>query len=594
MDDTLNALYSRPLPSSRTGFFYNTFPYPTKISPESIAVYIACTTKPGDLILDAFAGSGSTGIAALLCEHPTEYMKKIASDLNVNPVWGIRNATLYEISTYASFAIKTITNRISYNEYISIVNDFFEKAQNLIGNIYETIDPFGCPGEIRHIIWSEVLICPNCHAELSYFDYGTSRSPVQFKSEILCPYCNSVHKVDDMSFATENRYDKLLKKKVSQKKRVPAWIYGVTNGQTWDRRASKYDISQLNQIEKDFDIDETPQEIMWGDLYRTGYHYGITHLHHFYTVRNYTVMTKLWKLAGSYPEKYSDSLKLLLLSYNASNCTLMTRVVAKNKAKDFVLTSAQSGVLYISKLPVEKNIISGLKRKSKSFAETYAALHSCNGKVVIHNTSSTKMQEQNNSIDFVFTDPPFGDFIPYSEVNQINELWLKKTTDKKSEVIISTSQGKNVLTYKELLTQVFSEIRRVLKPNHYASVVFHSAKAKVWDAFSDAISNAKLQIVLTNILDKSQASFKQVVSIGAVQGDPLFLLQKEMGSRVETKMTDAEVLKDVISEHLLEDDFDNRKCFSLYINKCLALGIEVKMDAKQVYEYYYSKMGQHV
>ena len=32
------------------------------------------------------------------------------------------------------------------------------------------------------------------------------------------------------------------------------------------------------------------------------------------------------------------------------------------------------------------------------------------------------MEESNNSIDFVFTDPPFGDFIPYAEVNQINEL----------------------------------------------------------------------------------------------------------------------------------------------------------------------------
>ena len=36
---------------------------------------------------------------------------------------------------------------------------------------------------------------------------------------------------------------------------------------------------------------------------------------------------------------------------------------------------------------------------------------------------------------------------------------------------------------------------------------FHAAKAKVWDAFSDAVTDAGLQIVLTNILDKTQASF---------------------------------------------------------------------------------------
>lgn len=101
-------------------------------------------------------------------------------------------------------------------------------------------------------------------------------------------------------------------------------------------------------------------------------------------------MSKLWKLTETYAENISDALKLLLLSYNASHCTLMTRVVAKKKAKDFILTSAQSGVLYISKLPVEKNILLGLKRKVKPFAETYTMLQDCTGHVTIHNSSSAK------------------------------------------------------------------------------------------------------------------------------------------------------------------------------------------------------------
>ena len=300
-------------------------------------------------------------------------------------------------------------------------------------------------------------------------------------------------------------------------------------------------------------------------------------------------MSKLWKLAETYPEKISDALKLLLLSYNASHCTLMTRVVAKKNAKDFILTSAQSGVLYISKLPVEKNILLGLKRKVKPFAETYAKLQNCTGQITIHNGSSTKMKENNDSIDFIFTDPPFGDFIPYAEVNQINELWLPKVTNRKDEVIISASQGKDVFTYQELLTQVFSEINRVLKPNHYASIVFHAAKAKVWDVFSEAITGARLQIVHTNILDKTQASFKQVVSDGSVQGDPLFLLKKSLARKNTSRLTDEEFLHSLLADHISDPDFDNRKCFSWYINRCLELGIDVTMDAKQVYEYYDSQ-----
>ena len=587
--DNKEALYSKPLPSSRSGAFYNTFPYPTKISPEAIAVYIACSTNPGDLVLDAFAGSGSTGVAALLCEHPTERMRKITKDLNVTPVWGARNAVLYEIGTYASFAIKTILSRLSSREFTIAVDSFLKKAQDLVGGLYEAIDLAGDTGTIRYVIWSEVLECPSCHSEISYFEHGTSRDPVRFKDEIVCPYCKKVHHVEEMPFTTEEHYDRLLHKQVSRKKRVPAWIYGTTNGYNWDRQATEADAAYIAQIESTCDVDDVPQEIQWGELHRAGYHYGITHLHHFYTARNYIVMSKLWKLAETYPEKISDALKLLLLSYNASHCTLMTRVVAKKNAKDFILTSAQSGVLYISKLPVEKNILLGLKRKVKPFAETYAKLQNCTGQITIHNGSSTKMKENNDSIDFIFTDPPFGDFIPYAEVNQINELWLPKVTNRKDEVIISASQGKDVFTYQELLTQVFSEINRVLKPNHYASIVFHAAKAKVWDVFSEAITGARLQIVHTNILDKTQASFKHVVSDGSVQGDPLFLLKKSLARKNTSRLTDEEVLHSLLADHISDPDFDNRKCFSWYINRCLELGIDVTMDAKQVYEYYDSQ-----
>ena len=125
----LEKLFSKPLPSTRGGSFYNTFPYPTKISPEAIAVYIASATNPDDTVLDAFAGSGSTGIAALLAEHPTEKMQETANALGVEPIWGKRNAILYEIGTYAAFATKTITNRLTAAEYARAVDDFIKNSR---------------------------------------------------------------------------------------------------------------------------------------------------------------------------------------------------------------------------------------------------------------------------------------------------------------------------------------------------------------------------------------------------------------------------------------------------------------------------------
>ena len=71
-------LYRRPLRATRGGPLYNAFPYPTKISPEAIGLLIASHTKPNEVVLDSFAGSGMTGLGAILCAKPTDSMKREA------------------------------------------------------------------------------------------------------------------------------------------------------------------------------------------------------------------------------------------------------------------------------------------------------------------------------------------------------------------------------------------------------------------------------------------------------------------------------------------------------------------------------------
>lgn len=586
----LEKLFSKPLPSTRGGSFYNTFPYPTKISPGAIAVYIASATNPDDTVLDAFAGSGSTGIAALLAEHPTEKMQETANALGVEPIWGKRNAILYEIGTYAAFATKTITNRLTAAEYARAVDDFIKKAEKLASGMYAAKSPDGRDGYIRYAIWTEVLICPECDAEIEYFKNGTSRNPATFYDKIECPHCHRTSLVEAMSFATEEHYDKLLKKTILRKKRRIAWVYGTSGKENWDRIATEDDIALVQKLEKEFSPSDDPRKIEWGDLHRAGYHFGISHLHHFYTSRNYLVMSELWKLAECYPEREANALKLLLLSYNGAHCTLMTRIVAKHGSRDFVLTGAQSGVLYISKLPVEKNILLGLRRKAKPFQEAYKMLENCHGTVEVRNISSEFMSEPDKSIDFVFTDPPFGDFIPYAEVNQINELWLPAVTERSSEVIISAAQNKDVDTYRNMLARVFGEIRRVTKDDRPIAVVFHAAKAAVWGAFSEAIQISGLEIKQSSFLDKTQASFKQVVSKTSVQGDPLFLLKKA-GLGKNGIMDEEQILQMIVKENPHETELECRHCYSLYIGKCMEYGSPVTLDASEFYAYIQRQTG---
>ncbi len=581
----LKELYSKPLPSTRTGPLYNAFSYPTKISPEAIAVFIATHTAPGATVLDTFGGSGTTGIAALLCDKPTPAMESMARELGVTPKWGPRKVILHEIGTLGSFVSATLCAPPEPERFAKAAAELCEKGRAAIGWMYATEGPDGETGRLRHAIWSDVLICPSCRAETSYLDAVLLYEPLRFADAFECPCCKKKHNVNDCLRAVETVRDDFLGKDVERKKRVLSRIYGVSGKSKWQRAPTKADLDLFARIESSAIPSGAPMsEIEWGDLHRAGYHRGITHLHHFYTRRNFVAIATMWALAQTFPEDVRDALKLLVLSYNSTHSTLMTRVVVKKGQGDLVLTGSQSGVLYVSGLPVEKNIIKGMERKSKSFRDAFALLHGSRSVVRVVNESSEKISLPDSSVDYVFTDPPFGNYIPYAEINQINELWLGKTTDREREIIVSEAQGKEVSHYGRMMGDVFSEIARVLKPEGLATVVFHSAKADVWRALSGAYSGAGLRVEATSVLDKIQASFKQVVSDVSVKGDPLLLLSKGTAtsvSGIDPERVANEVLACALG--LGPEEREPQRLYSRFVARCLELGMDVHIDAREFY-----------
>ena len=50
--------------------FYKAHSYPTKVPHPAIMRFILHYTKPGDVVLDGFAGTGMTGVAAQACGSP--------------------------------------------------------------------------------------------------------------------------------------------------------------------------------------------------------------------------------------------------------------------------------------------------------------------------------------------------------------------------------------------------------------------------------------------------------------------------------------------------------------------------------------------
>ena len=316
----------------------------------------------------------------------------------------------------------------------------------------------------------------------------------------------------------------------------------------------------------------------------------MSHLHHLYTRRNLLSLATLFELIEQRDSAVRQALRLLVLSYNQSHATLMTRVVVKDGQSDFVLTGAQSGVLYVSSLPVEKNVIEGIARKVKPLRESFALVRGSNSTVVIRNQSSTTLMEANESVDYLFTDPPFADFIPYAEINQINELWLGQRTDDTQEAVMSQAQGKSIAHYERLVAGVFAEASRVLKTNGVVTVVFHAGKASVWAALQRAYRAAGLEVAATNVLDKLQASFKQVVSTVSVKGDPLLLLTKGVPTSTSVPAMDEALVAELVAKAKGSTDAAERepaRLYSRYVNRCLSSGQSVRMNAGE----FYAKVG---
>jgi 16S rRNA G966 N2-methylase RsmD len=581
------SLYENPLPSTRSGALYNAFSYPTKISSESIAVFIATHTKPGDSVLDVFGGSGSTGLAVKLCDKPTLKMKELAEEIGVNPVWGPRKGVIYEISVLGSLISGVMCNPPPPDEFKKLANELIDLGKKKYQWLWDAEDPDGNAGELRHIIWTDILLCPSCKCETKYWDAAVKKDPLKLAKNMVCANCGVDSAIDSCGRAKEKVYDKHIKKHIIRKKRVMARVFGVTHKSNWQRPPLQSDLDLFQEItKKTIPLSAPEVEIEWGDLHRSGYHLGITHLHHFYTGRNFLAMSYLWDLIDSYPVKFRPSLQMLLLSYNSSHSTLMSRVVVKKNQQELVLTGAQSGVLYISGLPVEKNIFRGISKKVNSLFNAFSMTYLSESEVVIKNNSSEKLDLKNNSIDYVFTDPPFGDYIPYAEINQINEGWLNKLTERKSEIIISCGQGKGVDQYSSMMKSVFQEITRVMKKNALATVVFHSASSSVWKALTNSYLSSGLAVVATSVLDKVQSSFKQTVSNVTVKGDPLLLLSKNSGLVNKIFRDEDSLISEVLDQaHKSgsEAELESERLYSRFINLCLINGIDVPLDAHGFY-----------
>ena len=121
--------YAHGIKQGKNSAIYNAHTYHTKVPHEVIMRYILHYTQPGDIILDGFAGTGMSGVAAAACGNPDAVaMTDIESDFKENgfskPNWGVRRAICGDLSP--------LCFHIASNYNSSVDKNLLQKAVDII------------------------------------------------------------------------------------------------------------------------------------------------------------------------------------------------------------------------------------------------------------------------------------------------------------------------------------------------------------------------------------------------------------------------------------------------------------------------------
>jgi len=167
-----------------------------------------------------------------------------------------------------------------------------------------------------------------------------------------------------------------------------------------------------------------------------------------------------------------------------------------------------------------------------NFVKDFKNLKKCD--ILLLNKSAIEALRKipKNSVDYIITDPPHGDRIPYLELSQMWNSWLQNKVKYKNEIIISNAKNRNkdIDNYLELLEKTMIEMVRVLKPNRYFTLMFNTHSERTWQEIFKFTKNIGLKIHDISTLDYSRNSVVQEHKEGGLRFDFVLTFRKSKSS----------------------------------------------------------------
>ena len=517
----------------KTDAIYKAHSYHTKVPHLAIVPSILHYTEPGDVVLDGFAGSGMTGVAAQWCgTAPASYQHDLEvtwkKEGRAAPRWGARRAIMNDLSPAASFIATNNNQPFDVASFSEEAEKLLEDAERKIGWMYKTNHSDGTEAHIAYVVWSEVFICQSCSGETVFYNAAYDPVANKVRDKVICAHCSAEASKENMDLKFESFIDVPHNRVDKRPKRVPVLIKYSIGRSSYTKTPDQNDLKILDRIAalampKSLPTVELPdcQMTRVGRMRTT----NTGSVHHMYLPRAGLALSYLWEQACAISDtRVRNEIKYWLDS-QFTNLSILNRY----RPEVSFPYNPLSGVFYVPSLISEADPFTAYRNKIKRLVTAFSTSRSQKNMCITSCGSATNLSLFNDSVDYIFTDPPFGENIYYADLNILVESWHKVLTDADPEAIVDRVRGKGVPEYQHLMRACFAEYHRVLKPGRWMTVVFSNSRASVWNAIQVALQQVGFVVAEVTALDKVQGSFQQVTSPNVVKQDLVISVYKPNG-----------------------------------------------------------------
>ncbi|KTF12232.1 DNA methyltransferase [Pseudoalteromonas sp. H105] len=471
LNDVLRVKRSDPI--------YNAHSYLTKVPVGAIIPFIEEYSPEGGLVVDMFAGSGMTAIASKMTN---------------------RNALVSDISVLGRHIGLGYLSSVEAEDLHKTANDVVSDSKANCGYNYKTIrNEDDQEVDFGKTIWSFVYECSHCQNELVYYELLKTNS---FKTTGLsCPKCNN----------------EFQKRGATYLKDVPVIVsVNGVNGKQVEQPVQDFDFDLIQKAEESNVFDNFPNIQIPKDreMYKRSAleKWDLTETKKFFSYRNAIVLSDLWNRINAVE---NESLRQKLrFTFTA----ILPRASRRYQWSLKAPLNAAIQNYYIAPVYYEWNVYDLFLRKINAVAKADGVIsdsvdHLTTTQDYVNASADQLPHLESESVDFIFTDPPFGSNIFYADMNLFHEAWIGGMTDNSREAVMKTTgkhKQQSKEDYQEILTGAFSEAWRTLKEGAYLAVVFGNSQGSIWSVVQQSIYNAgfvsKPEKIL--ILDKGQRSVK--------------------------------------------------------------------------------------